>query len=126
MTEYIPELLNELTRIVITTRNSNPSSTVYDAVVLPEWRACEQLRASIKQDQQSVPTLDQMRAVYGSVLRMLTAKMVPADEITRRIDEAFARCHHGTYPVDRAAVETGLQEDVSALEGAGHIASSRG
>jgi hypothetical protein len=114
MSEYVPELLNELTRIVITTRNVSPSSTVYDEVVLPEWRSCEQLRASIKQDQQNVPTLDQMRAVYRSVLLMLTVKMVPADEIDRRIDEVFARCRDGAYPVDRAAIEAGLREEVSA------------
>jgi hypothetical protein len=114
MTEYIPELLNELTRIVITTRNNSPSSTVYDEIVLPEWRACEQLRAGIKQDQQNVPTLDQMRTVYRGVLVMLTAKQVPPDEIDRRIDEVFARCDNGAYPVDRTAIEAGLREEVSA------------
>lgn len=114
MTEYVPELLNELTRIVITTRNANPSSTVYDEVVLPEWRACEDLRANIKQDQQNVPTLDQMRSVYRSVLRILTTKMVPPDEIERRIDEVFARCQRGAYPVDRAAIELGIREEIDA------------
>ena len=114
MSEYVPELLNELTRIVITTRNGSPSSTVYDEIVLPEWRACEQLRAGIKQDQQNVPTLDQMRAVYRSVLLMLTAKQVPPDEIERRIDEVFARCRNGAYPVDRTAIEAGIREEVSA------------
>lgn len=114
MSEYIPELLNELTRIVITTRNNSPSSTVYDEVVLPEWRACEQLRASIKQDQQNVPMLDQMRIVYRSVLLMLTVKQVPSDEIDRRIDEVFVRCQHGAYPIDRAAIESGLREEVRA------------
>ena len=114
MTEYVPELLNELTRIVITTRNRSPSSTVYDEVVLPEWRACEQLRAGIKQGQQNAPTLDQMRAVYRSVRLMLMARQVLADEIERRIDEVFARCRNGAYPVDRAAIEAGLREEVSA------------
>ena len=114
MTEYVPELLNELTRIVITTRNESPSSTVYDEIVLPEWRACEQLRASIKQDQQNVPTLDQMRTVYRSVLVMLAAKQIPPDEIERRIDEVFARCRDGAYPVDRTAIEAGLREEVTA------------
>jgi hypothetical protein len=114
MSEYVPELLNELTRIVITTRNASPSNSVYDEVILPEWRACEQLRATIKQDQQNVPTLEQMRTIYRSVLLMLTAKMVPSDEIARRIDEAFDRCRSGPYPVDRAAVEAGLREEVSA------------
>jgi len=114
MSEYVPELLNELTRIVITTRNGSPSSTVYDEVVLPEWRACEQLRASIKQDQQNVPTLDQLRTVYRSVLLMLTVKLVPPDEIERRIDEVFARCQDGAYPVDRTAIEAGIREEVSA------------
>ena len=114
MSEYVPELLNELTRIVITTRNRSPSSTAYDEIVLPEWRACEQLRAGIKQDQQNVPTLDQMRTVYRSVLLMLRAKLVPPDEIERRIDEVFARCQHGVYPIDRTAIETGIREDVSA------------
>ena len=114
MTEYIPELLNELTRIVITTRNNSPSSTVYDEIILPEWRACEQLRAGIKQDQQNVPTLDQMRTVFRGVLVMLTAKQVPPDEIDRRIDEVFARCRDGAYPVDRTAIEAGLREEVRA------------
>src|SRR5688572_15259800 len=114
MSEYVPELLNELTRIVITTRNGSPSSTVYDEIVLPEWRACEHLRAGIKQDQQNVPTLDQMRAVYRSVLLMLTVKQVPPDEIERRIDEVFARCRNGAYPIDRTAIEAGIREDVSA------------
>ena len=114
MSEYVPELLNELTRIVITTRNGSPSSTVYDEVVLPEWRACEQLRAGIKQDQQNVPTLDQLRTVYRSVLLMLTVKLVPPDEIERRIDEVFARCQDGAYPVDRPAIEAGIREEVSA------------
>ena len=114
MSEYVPELLNELTRIVITTRNRSPSSTVYDEIVLPEWRACEQLRAGIKQDQQNVPTLDQMRTVYRSVLLMLRAKLVPPDEIERRIDEVFTRCRSGVYPVDRTAIEAGIREDVSA------------
>jgi hypothetical protein len=114
MSEYVPELLNELTRIVITTRNRSPSSTVYDEVVLPEWRACEQLRAAIKQDQQNVPTLDQLRTVYRSVLLMLAAKQVPPDEIERRIDQVFARCRNGAYPVDRTAIEAGIREEVSA------------
>ena len=114
MSEYVPELLNELTRIVITTRNRSPSSTVYDEVVLPEWRACEQLRAAIKQDQQNVPTLDQLRTVYRSVLLMLAAKQVPPDEIERRIDQVFARCRIGAYPVDRTAIEAGIREEVSA------------
>jgi hypothetical protein len=114
MAEYVPELLNELTRIVITTRNRSPSSTVYDEVVLPEWRACEQLRAAIKQDQQNVPTLDQLRTVYRSVLLMLAAKQVPPDEIERRIDQVFARCRNGAYPIDRTAIEAGIREEVSA------------
>jgi hypothetical protein len=114
MSEYVPELLNELTRMVITTRNANPSVAAYDALVLPEWRACEQLRVTIKQEQQNVPTLDQIRAVYRSVLLMLTVKMVPADEIARRLDEAFRRCHNGPYPVDRAAVEAGIYEEIEA------------
>ena len=114
MSEYVPELLNELTRIVITTRNGSPSSTVYDEIILPEWRACEQLRAGIKQDQQNVPTLDQLRTVYRSVLLMLTVKLVPPDEIERRIDEVFARCQDGAYPVDRTAIEAGIREEVSA------------
>lgn len=113
MSEYVPELLNELTRIVITTRNGNPSSTIYDEVVLPEWRASEQLRASIRQDQQNVPTLEQMRSVYRSVLLMLMAKHVPVGDIDQRLNEVFARCHNGAYPIDRAAIETGLREEAS-------------
>ena len=124
MSEYVPELLNELTRIVMTTRNRSPSSTVYDSIVLPEWRATEQLRAGIKQDQQNVPTLDQMRTVYRSVLLMLAAKQVPPDEIERRIDEVFARCRNGAYPVDRAAIEAGIREDVGANLAARHAVPS--
>jgi len=114
MSEYVPELLNELTRIVITTRNANPSAPAYDALVLPEWRACEQLRVTIKQEQQGIPRLDQIRTVYRSVLLMLSVKMVSADEIARRLDEAFRRCQNGPYPVDRAAVEAGIHEEVKA------------
>jgi len=114
MSEYVPELLNELTRIVITTRNANPSAAAYDDLVLPEWRACERLRATIVHEQQNVPTLEQVRSVYRSVLFMLTVKMVPADEIARRIDEAFTRCRGGPYAVDRAAVEAGIREEVNA------------
>jgi len=124
MSVYVPELLNELTRIVITTRNESSSPTVYDEIVLPEWRACEQLRATIKQDQQNVPTLDQMRTVYRSVRVMLAAKQVPPDEIERRIDEVFARCKDGAYPVDRSAIEAGLCEDVRATVAARTAAPS--
>jgi hypothetical protein len=115
MSEYVPELLNELTRIVITTRNLNRSNTVYDEIILPEWRACEQLRAGIRQDQQNVPTLEQIRTVYRSSLLMLTVKLVPPDEIESRIDEVFARCRNGAYPVDRTAIEAGLREEVNAI-----------
>src|SRR5262249_30320212 len=114
MSVYVPELLNELTRIVITTRNFSASGTVYEEIVLPEWRTCEQLRANIKQDQQNIPTLEQMRTIHRSVLVMLMAKQVPPDEIERRIDEVFARCRNGAYPVDRAAIEAGLRDEVSA------------
>jgi hypothetical protein len=114
MSAYVPELLNELTRIVITTRNDNPSVAEYDEVVLPEWRTCEELRAAVKQDQGGVPSLEQMRAVYRSVLIMLRVKMVPHAEIAERLDEAFARCQHGAYPVDRQAVEAGLRDGVDA------------
>ena len=61
-----------------------------------------------------MPTLDQIRTVYRSVLLMLTAKQVPPDEIERRIDEVFARCRNGAYPVDRTAIEAGIREEVSA------------
>lgn len=114
MPEYVPELLNELTRIVITTRNANPSVAAYDELVLPEWRTCEQLRAVIKQDQQGIPTLEQMRTIYRSVLLMLNVKMVPDQEIADRIDAAFIRCQTGAYPVDRAAVEAGIREELQA------------
>ena len=126
MAEYVPELLNELTRIVITTRNANPSVVAYDEIVLPEWRACEQLRVRIEQEQDNVPTLDQMRAVYRGVLHMLTVKLVPADEIARRFDEAFTRCHSGPYPVDRAAVEAGIREEVDAALAARLTVASAG
>ena len=124
MSVYVPELLNELTRIVITTRNENPSGTVYDEVILPEWRACEQLRASIKHDQHGVPTLDQIRTVYRSVRRMLTAKQVPPDQIERRIDEVFSRCGNGVYPVDRPSIEAGLREELTTTAPASFAAPS--
>ena len=114
MAEYVPELLNELTRIVITTRNANPSVSEYDELVLPEWRTCEELRNRVKQEQDGRPTLEQMRAVYKSVLLMLAVKMVPEPEIAGRLDEVFERCRNGAYPVDRAAVEAGLREEVWA------------
>jgi hypothetical protein len=114
MSTYVPELLNELTRIVITTRNDNPSVAEYDDVVLPEWRKCEEIRAAVKQEMAGVPSLEQMRAVYKSVLTMLAVKMVPATEVAERLDEAFARCRNGAYPVDRMAVEAGIRDGVDA------------
>jgi hypothetical protein len=114
MSTYVPELLNELTRIVITTRNDNPSVSEYDDVVLPQWRKCEELRAAVKQEMAGVPSLEQMRAVYKSVLIMLAVKMVPATEVAERLDEAFARCQNGAYPVDRRAVEAGIRDGVDA------------
>jgi hypothetical protein len=114
MSAYVPELLNELTRIVITTRNDNPSVAEYDERVLPEWRKCEEIRAAVKQDGAGVPSLEQMRAVYKSVLIMLAVKMVPESEVADRLDEAFERCRNGAYPVDRLAVEAGIRDRVEA------------
>jgi hypothetical protein len=99
---------------VITTRNDNPSVAEYDDVVLPEWRKCEEIRAAVKQEMAGVPSLEQMRAVYKSVLTMLAVKMVPATEVAERLDEAFARCRNGAYPVDRMAVEAGIRDGVDA------------
>jgi hypothetical protein len=117
MAEYVPELLNELTRIVITTRNDNPSVEEYDAVVLPEWRRCDEIRATVQQDQAGLPSLAQMRTIYRSVLLMLRTKQVPEAEIAERLDEVFARCQNGLYPVDRAAVEAADSGDVISGRG---------
>lgn len=104
MAEYIPELLNELTRIVITTRNDNPSVEEYDRVVIPAWRRCEELRERIKA-RGGPPTLDEQREVYRLVLTMLRCKAVPEAEIRERLDEALTRSAAGAYPVDRRALE---------------------
>lgn len=104
MAEYIPELLNELTRIVITTRNDNPSVEEYDQVVLPAWKRCDEVRARVK-ERGGAPTLDEQREVYRLVLQMLRCKRVPEPEIRERLDEAFSRSSRGVYPVDRRAVE---------------------
>jgi hypothetical protein len=109
MHPYTPELLNELTRIVVTTRNDNPSIEEYDAVVPPEYKRCQEIQQAA---QGKTPTLEQQRAVYQSVLLMLRVKHVPEAEIRERLDEAFSRCENGAYPVDRAAVEAGGWEAV--------------
>jgi hypothetical protein len=108
MKPYVPELVNELTRIVVTTRNDNPSSEEYDAVVGVEWKRCQELQAVVEAGQ--TPSVAQLRAVLVSVLVMLRVKRVPEVEIRERVDEAFSRCRQGLYPVDRAAVEDGAWE----------------
>lgn len=108
MKTYVPELVNELTRIVVTTRNDNPSVEEYDAVVPGEWRRCQEVQAVVEAGQ--TPGVGQLRAVLVAVLVMLRAKRVPEAEIRERVDEAFARCRQGLYPVDRAGVEDGAWE----------------
>lgn len=102
---YVPEMVNELTRIIVTTRNDNPSVEAYEAVVPAEWRRCQEVQAIVQAGQ--VPSVAQLRAVLVSVLKMLRVKHVPEAEIRERIAEAFTRCEQGLYPVDRAAVEDG-------------------
>lgn len=104
MSEYVPDLLNELTRIVITTRNDNPSVEEYDAVVVPAWKRCEEIRAGVK-GRGGAPTLGEQREVHRLVLQMLRCKRVPEPEIRERLDEAFSRASRGVYAVDRHAVE---------------------
>ncbi len=103
---YVPEMVNELTRIIVTTRNDNPSIEAYDAVVPGEWKRCQEVQALVQAGQ--IPSADQLRTVLSSVVKMLRVKQVPEAEIRGRIDEAFARCEQGLYPVDRAAVEAGV------------------
>jgi hypothetical protein len=105
MSGYVPELMNELTRIVLTTRNENESVEEYEAVVLPEWKKCESVRAKWAAAGGRPPSLEELRQVYESVLLMLRVKQVPPDEVRARIDEAFERCREGAYPVDRRAIE---------------------
>lgn len=104
MKPYTPELINELTRIVVTTRNDNPSVAEYDELVPPAWKRCQDISAAALG---GPPAPDQLRVVFESVVLMLLVKRVPESEIRERIDEAFARCERGAYPVDRAAVESG-------------------
>ena len=105
MTPYVPELLNELTRIVVTTRNRNPSIEAYDQVVPAAWKRCEELKARVAARPGAVPTLDEQREVYREVRRMLATKQVPEDEVRSRLDEVFERCKQGAYPVERLALE---------------------
>jgi hypothetical protein len=107
MSNYVPELLNELTRIVVTTRNDNPSVDEYDQVVPAEWKRCEAIKDVIREQGRS-PSNEEMREVAQRVVRMLRSKHVPEAEIRERIDEAFQRTRDGAYPVDRSAVEAGL------------------
>lgn len=103
---YVPEMVNELTRIIVTTRNDNPSIEAYEAVVPPEWKRCQEVQALVQAGQ--TPSAAQLRAVLESVIKMLRVKHVPEAEIRERCNEAFARCEHGLYPVDRATVEAGM------------------
>lgn len=108
MTAYVPELVNELTRIVVTTRNDNPSLEEYDAVVSPEWRRCQEALKSVQAG--AAPTVAQLRGVLTSVVMILRVKHVPEPEIRERVDEAFARCRQGGIVFDRAAIESGAWE----------------
>lgn len=114
MADYTPDLINELTKIVVTTRNKNPSDAEYDAIVLPEWERCEAVEKASKERPGGVPTVEELRAVLRSVLLMLRVKHVPEAEIRARLDEAFERCRPGAglYPVDRAAVEAGAWAEI--------------
>lgn len=108
MTAYVPELVNELTRIVVTTRNDNPSVEEYDAVVTPAWRRCQEVQASVQAG--AAPTVAQLRAVLTAVVTILRVKHVPEAEIRERVDEAFTRCRSGPTAIDRPAVESGAWE----------------
>lgn len=108
MTAYVPELVNELTRIVVTTRNDNPSVEAYDEVVVPAWRRCQEVQAGVQAG--AAPTVAQLRAVLTAVVAILRVKHVPEAEIRERVDEAFARCRSGPAVIDRAAIESGAWE----------------
>jgi hypothetical protein len=103
MSEYRPELLNELTRIVLTTRNDNPSVAEYEQDVLPAWKRCEGIMAGVTESRP--PTLEEMREVYRNVLAMLRAKHVPESEIAERVEEAFERSERArVYAFERRAI----------------------
>ena len=81
-----------------------------DAAIEPEMR----MKLYVQFARARLVSLEQMRAVYRSVLIMLRVKMVPAAEVADRLDEAFTRSHTGAYPVDRQAVEAGIRDGVDA------------
>ncbi len=117
VTVYVPELVNELTRIVVTTRNDNPSVEEYDAVVSPEWRRCQEALASVQAG--AAPTVALLRGVLTSVVTILRVKHVPEPEIRERVDEAFARSRQGGVVFDRTAIESGAWEAARRPSGGG-------
>jgi hypothetical protein len=116
MSEYVPELLNELTRIVLTTRNDNPSPDEYDSLVLPEWRRVQDM-ALAREQRGGAASLEEMRAVLHGVLFMLSVKHVSRTEIDERVREAFERSNRGAYPVDSQRVEEGAWAAVNTRLG---------
>lgn len=108
MSTYVPELLNELTRIIVTTMNHNPSVEAYDTEVLPRWKQCQAIQARVEQDKRA-PTLQETVEVMQGVIRMLRAKQVPETELRERIDEALARARSGgLYAFDEARLRAEL------------------
>jgi hypothetical protein len=105
MVGYIPEYLNEVCRIVVTTRNDNPSVEEYDTKVLPEWRRCQEIQTAVREAKR-IPTPQELAEVTRRVLAILRAKRVPESEISERLNEAFERCKQGVYPVERRQIES--------------------
>jgi hypothetical protein len=94
MSTYVPELLNELTRIVVTSMNHNPSIEEYDEQVIPRWQRCQAIQEQVESAGR-VPTVEEIRKVAREVIEMLRIKRVPEPELRDRIDEAIARARAG-------------------------------
>ena len=104
MSSYVPEFLNEVMRMVVTTPNANPSVEEYDKLVLPEWRACQEISTRLEQAKRT-PTIDEQVEVARRVIAILRHKRVPESEIHERFTEVFERCEQGgAYPFQRASV----------------------
>jgi hypothetical protein len=105
MATYVPDFSNEITRIVLTTRNDNPSVEDYDSLALPEWKRCKEIEAAAKQANRPL-TVEELADITRRVLTILRVKQVPETEIRERVDEAFERCRAGGVAVDRARIES--------------------
>ena len=108
MAKYVPELLNELTRIVLTTPNTNPSVEEYQREVLPRWKRCQELQQALK-DKSRPASVEEVREVAQKVLAMLRTKQVSEAEIRDRVAEAFRRCREAG---DSRAEVSGLENEL--------------